>query len=153
MSCTNVNIELTGAVKIKNMPELECFSSFEELLQGLAKNMTLVLPGTITNVVLSNQQPSDSDRNAVWIRQTNAGGFAGIYLFNSNSWKQIFPVPQGIFWMYGDSREVPSGYVLVDSNNIQFVAGSTLLQGIMAKYIRDTTDTYYEYFACTFEGF
>lgn len=149
----NSNITVAGAVKIKNLTDLRCYKSFEDMLLDLVNNMILEIPTSITNVVISNQQPTDDKRESLWIRLNSAGGFIGVYLFSDGSWTLIYPIPSSVYWFYGDSRNPPEGFRLMNGSNPLFTVGSTLLQGIMSKYVYDNTNTYYEYYAANFIGF
>lgn len=152
MSASSNVKTITGAVKLKGLVENLCYENIPQFLQLIADSLLLELPETITNVIVSNIQPSDSQRTSVWIRMSNSGGFLGIYLYTQGSWQQIFPTPQGVFWIGGDSRDLPPGYVLIDATNYPSNFTSAQASQLMAQYIRDNTDTYYVYFATMFEG-
>lgn len=139
-----------GSLKIKGLPDLACFTSMLDFLKALPTYYGIEIPNSITNVIVSNVEPLDTQRDFIWFRRSNSGSFLGIYLYASGSWKQAFPAPQQIFWMYGDSRDVPDGYLLVGPDNPNFTAGE--VTAYEAKYIADPTNTYYVYFATTFEG-
>lgn len=142
---------IKGALVITDLPDGQCFESFEALLRALPTFLGIQLPTSITNVIISNIQPSDDQRNSLWIRQSNDGGVLGIYVFAAGAWRQLTPVPQGVFWMYGNSTQVPTGYILVDDDNPHFT--SLEVDAIQLQFVRDPTDSFFTYFAVTFEGF
>ena len=102
---------IKGAVKVSGVPDSACFSNFTELLKALGQYLTIEIPNqSFSNVVISNVQPGQADRNKIWWRLANSGGFVGMYLYSGGSWVQVFPAPQQIFWLYGDSDNPPAGF-------------------------------------------
>lgn len=149
----NDTVTVRGAVKIDNLPDLACFTSFKDFLKELPNLLTLELPVTISNVIVSNIQPTDALRSSVWFRMSNSGSFIGIYLYSGGAWRQIFPIPEPVvqvFWVAGDSRDIPVGFELVDAGNPNFTASQRT--HIMAQYLSDPTNTFYEYFAVNYVG-
>lgn len=142
--------EVKGAVKISGFPEGICFKSFEDLLKQLPNFLTVEIPQSITNVVVSNIQPLDSQRDSVWFRRDNSGTIIGIYVFSGVKWKQLWPVPGGIFWVYSADGSVPEGYSKIDTTRTDIL--SSVISEIMAGYVLDNTDTFDVYFAVTFQG-
>lgn len=102
-------------IQIKGLPDLACFTSFGQLLRDLPNYLQVNIPTNITNVIVSNTQPAESQRNTVWFRMSNGGVFIGIYLFSEGTWRQFFPVPDAVYRVAGgDSRNPPAGYILTD---------------------------------------
>ena len=140
-----------GALKIDELPEGACFESFEALLKSLPKWLTVEVPRSVTNVIVGATQPNDDQRDFLWVRRGNDGGFKGIYVYALGEWRQVAPAPQQVYWMYGDSRDLPDGFILVDAANPNFT--SAAVQFIQTQFVRDPTNTYWMYFATTFAGF
>ena len=111
---------------IKNIPDYACLTNMSEFLTLLQTYGQVEINGSVTNVVISNQQPAESDRNKLWLRVTNVNSFVGFYIYASGKWNKIFPVDGTVQWIVGDSRAVPAGYLLVDANNPNFTAGQRL---------------------------
>jgi len=137
-------------LKINGLPDLACFESFEAFLQSLPEFLVGEISGSVTNVVISNQQPGEDERDKIWFRLTNSGTFIGVYVFSEGVWVQLFPPPNQVVWMYGDSRNIPQGYRIVDATNPNFTASAASI--IMGQYIYDSSNTFFVYFAVTFEG-
>lgn len=145
------NLTVNGALKINNLPDLACFQSFEDLLKALPTFLTVEVPSTITNVIISNVQPQDNQRDAIWFRRSNSGEFIGIYLYSSGTWRLVFPSPNALIRMYGDSRDVPEGYILADETNPNLTANQASF--IKSSWLKDPTDTWYVIFDVTWVGF
>lgn len=126
-----------------------CIEDAKGFVKWLSDHLVGLAPTSITNVVVSNQEPTD--RNVVWFRRSNAGVFIGIYIYSGTKWNQIFPAPDAVFWMVGDSRDVPDGYELVDTSGPTSISSYTR-DFLVTKYQRDPGDTYYTYFATVFVG-
>jgi len=150
-----------GKLKIIGEPANFCVGSNEEFLTKLVEYVVAEFPEASQNVVYSNEHPKDSDRNKVWFQKNNSGSFVGIRLFYKGEWIQIYPVSNDgqngkavaseIKWIKGDSRDVPTGWKLVDEGSTIF--NNSELSQIQGQYIVDTTGTYYTYFAIEYVGF
>lgn len=136
--------ELINAVKLGGLTDLQCFKSFGEFVQALTDSMILEIPTDITNVVVGNIEPTDTQRTAVWFRKSNGGTFIGIYLYSDGAWRQFFPVPKQVYKLAGaDSRNVPEGFILASDSSRLTAAQKTKLQ---EEWLKDPTDTYYVIF-------
>lgn len=113
--------------------------------------MSVSIPSNITNVVVSSVQPTDSQRTNVWLRIGNDGNFVGLFLYALGQWRQIFPQPQGVFWFYGNSDNIPDGYLLVDEDNPHFTAPQ--VDAIQQQFVPPGNTGPYTYYAGTYEGF
>lgn len=153
----NEDINVKGSIKINDLPDLGCFTSFEELLKALPTFLTVEIPNTITNVIISNVQPLDDQRDALWIRRNNAGSFVGLYIYASGTWRQIFPVGGGntgtvqLFRVKGDSRHIPEGYTLADEDNPSITANEASFLKTM--WLKAPGQDYYVIFQVTYTGF
>lgn len=103
-------------VRILNLPDLACYQSFQELLLSLPTWLQVLVPVTVTNVIVSNTEPSASQVNYVWFRRNNAGTILGIYLYSNGAWNQFFPAPGQVFTLAGDPTSPPVGYVNTDNS-------------------------------------
>lgn len=147
---SNEVITVTGAWKLVGLPDTACFTSFKDLLLALQAFSVLEIPKTITNVVVSNVQPLDSQRNYVWFRTGSSGHFIGIYVYSDGKWVQVFRAPQEIIRIGGigaDSRTPPPGYQLIDSDNAGFT--SAQVSFIQSGWHKDPTNTFWDVFDVT----
>lgn len=102
---------IKGAIKVAGVPDSACFTTFAELLRSLGQYLTVDIPNqTFSNVVISVSQPGQADRDKIWWRLGGSGTFVGIYGYTGGQWVQVFPAPQQIFWLYGDSSAPPTGF-------------------------------------------
>lgn len=142
----------TVAVPVQSLgiPQNACFTNFQELLSLLQQYLVVQVPRSISNVIISNTQPTSAERNSLWVRENNGGQFIGIYVYDGTTWRQVLPTPNGIFKMYGDSRSIPEGFLLADASNPHISADMAM--ALELGWVRDNTDTYWEMFDVTFEG-
>lgn len=110
------NDVIRGALKLDSFLEGQCFVSWSAFIQAIPSMFSVELPAEVTNVTIGNQAPSDDDRDHLWIKTDGSGSFLGLYLYMSGAWQQIYPVPNQIFLLYGDSRYPPPGYTLVSND-------------------------------------
>lgn len=82
---------ITAPLKVLGIPETFCYENVTQFVQALATNLVAVIPTSITNVVVGNIEPNDTQRFSVWFRLNNAGTFVGIYVFSDGKWVPLFP--------------------------------------------------------------
>lgn len=140
---SSVPTVVMGSLKLLGLPDTQCFKSFTEIWKAIEDNFAVILPTSITNVVVSNIQPLDTQRDAVWFRLSNGGTFIGIYMFSDGAWRQVFPVPQTVYTVYGDSRNPPAGYILTDDSGALTLAQRTHLK---AEWLQDPSLLFYSIF-------
>lgn len=142
---------IRGILKLDNFMEGKCFTSWADFIAAMPSMFSVEVPTDVTNVKLGTDQPSDSERDNLWIKINGAGSFVGIFIYAQGTWQQIYPVPQEIFFMYGDSRNVPAGYRLVsDDPNISDIQVVNM-QKIWTT--GGTSPTWYTTFHVTYKGF
>lgn len=142
---------ITGSVKVVGLLEEGCSLSAQEFLLSLQELLAIEIPvQRITNVIISNQQPGDEDRNSLWVQRSNGGSVLGIRVYSAGKWVQVFPAPNQVYWLYGDSRTPPSGYSVVSAGSGQFTVAE--YTELIKTAIPDPTNTYYVYYPAVFVG-
>lgn len=144
---------VVGDLVLKALPELLCYKDFESFVKDIPNLFAVQVPSTITNVIVSNQQPTNSQTTSLWIRQSNSGSFMGIYVFAQGLWRQISPPPNQIVWLYGDSSNPEPGYITTDdASGVQISAG--VAAGLKAQWIAgNLAGPPYEYYSAIFVSF
>ena len=127
-------------IKIQGLPDTACFTDFNDLLRQLTNYLVAEVPLSITNVIISNVQPLDTQRDAVWFRRSIGGTFLGIYLYSEGTWQQFFPVPDQIITVYGDSRTPPEGYITTE-DSARLTADQKL--HLKATWLQDISANFY----------
>jgi len=116
---------IRGVIKVAGVPDSACYTTFADLLRSLGDYLIVDIPNqTFSNVIISNVQPGQADRDKIWWRLSNSGVFVGIYGYANNVWSQVFPAPQQIFWLYGSSATPPPGFKFLDGTEGIFSAGN-----------------------------
>lgn len=142
--------EITGAVKLLNLPDVMCAGSVQEMLSLLAQNLAIELSDNLTNVTVSVAEPPEGSRDDIWFRRGAGGSFVGIYVFSGGAWVQMFPAPNGIFKHYGNSNTPPAGYELITTSTPGFTAADVArLQGGWQK---DPTNTFWTIYETIYTG-
>lgn len=145
------NDVILGALKLVGKPDCECFTSWSDFILRLSSFFAVEIPSNITNVVVSVNEPTDDQHDNVWFQMSPSGSFEGIFIYAMGDWQQIFPHPNEIVRMYGDSRSVPLGYMLIDASNPHFTAGQ--VAAIQAAWLPSADGLAYAVFDVTYEGF
>jgi len=106
-------ITVPGSLVLTNIPDNQCFSEgsdFTDLLKALTQYLGVSIPTSITNVVVSVSEPTDSQTSSLWIRINNAGKVLGFYGFSDGRWvpfsEQIGPDMRGAVALVGGSATV-----------------------------------------------
>lgn len=145
------NDVILGALKLIGKIDCECFTSWSDFITKLPKFFAVEIPSNITNVLVSTSEPNDDQHDNVWFKIDNAGSFVGIFIYAMGDWQQIFPTPQAIIRMYGNSASIPPGYMLIDSSNPHFTAAE--VTAIQSSWILAADGLNYSIFDVTYEGF
>jgi len=106
---------INGKLTVIGLPDLECYEDLKALILDLPNLLGVMIPESITNVVVSNIQPTSGQRDSVWYRLSNGGLFMGIYMFSGGTWIQLIPAPGEVKFIHGDSVNPPAGYILTDN--------------------------------------
>ena len=126
---TESNDVIRGAIKLDNFMEGLCFESFDAFIKALPSMLTVELPAGITNVTSSSQQPGDDERDHLWVRLDGSGSFLGLFVYAQGAWQQVYPPPNVLYLVYGDSRVIPTGYQLASDSPNLTSAQITALKG------------------------
>lgn len=153
MSSTTDNDVILGALKLVGKLDCMCFTSWLDFVKKLPTIFAVEVPSSITNVIVSTQQPDDDQQDNIWFKLDNSGSFSGIFAYAMSDWRQIFPPPNALIRMFGNSTLVPDGYLLVDSSNPHFTAAQvTAIQSTWYP-APATAPLFYTIFDVTYEGF
>lgn len=146
-----VNVTITGAVKVKNVPERACFNTWVDFVKSLEQYLSVEVPASISNVIIGTQNPSDSDKEKLWFRRATNGQFIGIYAFQDGAWRPFYFQPPGqVTWMYGNSNSIPEGFRLV--TNPDPALPLEVAQALTAQYVPLSSGGF-QYFAVIYVGF
>lgn len=141
---------ITGNLVVKNLPETFCFESAHDLIEQLPSLLGVEIPSAnVSNVVVSNAQPTDSETTKIWFRFNNAGSFVGIYVFTEGAWTPIYLINDSkhiqIEWFSSTDGTAPTGWVEITASTPGFPPG--VAAGLAAQAIADPTSTFNVYFA------
>jgi hypothetical protein len=119
---------VTGAIKFIDVPNDFCITTITELIKFVQKHGAVEFNASeITNIYVGTSQPTDT--SVVWFQISPSGNFIGVYVYAQSQWLPVFPPPNQVIRMYGDSANVPLGYELITSTTPGFsLAMVTFLQ-------------------------
>lgn len=147
---------ILAALAITRIPPDLCWGKPADFIKQLVESLTVTLDiATNTDfVVIGHEVPSEDDKGRLWIRLQRNGSFLGFYLFVNGKWQRVFNRRSDeIIWMYGDSRNIPDGFQLVDDSS---PVPTDVKDHIMKQYLVDTSvnsaTPVYRYFALTYVG-
>lgn len=146
---TRADIVLTG------LTDTKCFTSWQDFLQELPNLISVAVPNNITNVIVSNIQPTSSQTTDVWFRLSNSGSFISINVFSQGAWRTIYPVnvdspfeTTQIFWFQGDPAQPPPGWTDTSSATIM---DPTIAAALAALWVTGSGGN--QYYSAVFTGF
>lgn len=141
-----------GALKVNGSLDRQYFTSWREFIEALPNLLSVEIPSSITNVVVSAGEPGDDDGDKLWVRKDSAGGFLGLYLFQRGKWRRFFnSAPNEVHWFGGDSNHPEEGFVVIDDEDAVFT--SYVVTSLKVKYIPKELGDGYVYYAARFESF
>lgn len=142
---------IRGALQIDGPIDRDCFSSWQDFIAAIPRLISVEIPSDVGGVVVQQATPSEDDRQKLWLRLDNSGGFVGLFIFAKGKWQPYYAFVAGqIIWMTGNSASVPDGFSLVTKD----VAGipSTVVNALMSQYVPNGLGGY-SYFAAIFVGY
>lgn len=138
----------TVKVDVLEFPEGKCAN----VVNDIAKYLGVVIPANITNIFLGSSSPTEDDRDKLWVKRDVNGRVDGLYVYTVGAWRPLYNFAPGqVIWIIGDSRKVPEGFKIIDVNN--GLVTSSVRDRVESQYIKDSTNTYYIYYATLFVGF
>lgn len=146
------NDVIRGAIKLDGFTEGVCFKSWDDFLATLPSLLAIEIPDDITNVTIGNTQPTDDQRDNLWIRKDSAGVFMGFYLYASGAWQKIWPVDGELIMIVGDSRTPPTGFTTATNLSSLTAAQKAFLQSRW-HIVPGSSPTYYDIFEVSYTGF
>ena len=119
---------VTGSLVVKSLPDLFCFESAAELIKQLPEILGVEIPASnISNVIVSNSQPNDSQTTSIWFRFNNAGSFVGIYVFSGGVWIPIYPINNSVNIQIqrftSSDGTAPAGWTKIEASTPGFPTG------------------------------
>lgn len=142
---------VTGAIKLNNLPDRECFRGWDDFIRRLPEFLSVEIPPSALGVIIGKDSPSEDDRDKIWYRRDASGAFLGIYAFQGGAWKPLYNIPTGqIIWLWGSSQSIPEGFTFIWTGDA--VIPSNVVAGIIGQYIPDGSG-HYSYFAVRYSGF
>ncbi len=125
---------ITAPIKVLNLPDSFCYEDMPQFVKALSQYLVAVIPTSVTNVVVSNVQPNDTQRFTVWFRLNNAGTFVGIYIFSNGTWVPLYP-PETKTWepVYSTSDPAMSFVDVTTLNATYFEIGDFIWVSGQAK--------------------
>lgn len=157
-----ISQSVLGALKSTGVPQNACYESFAQLLKDLPNWLTVEVPATISNVVVSVTEPGEDSKGKVWYRISGTGAFVAQYLFFNGSWKRLYSYAPGqVIWMSGNSSQV--GVPGTDLEPFELITAtgpssvpSTARVAIRAQYVESnpvTSPEQFLYYAVVYVGY
>lgn len=141
---------MKASLVTQNIPENACFENFRQLLEALPQYLAVQIPASITNVIVSNVQPSSSQTTSIWFRVSNAGGFMGIYVFSQGNWHNIYPINDGNQFQMQTfvslDGTVPDGWTKVEVGD-PLLPGPVVTNLIADNFTSGTATRFWAYFS------
>ena len=154
MSVTRDNVR--GTLQIDRIPPNLCWGKPADFIQQLVRivSIELGIPPSTDFVVTGHQTPTEDDKNRVWIRLDRNRNFLGFYMFISGAWRRVFNRPiNEVIWYWGDSREIPPGFALIDGTAPAMPADvQAHVQTFYHRNSSITSITVWDYFAVLYTG-
>jgi hypothetical protein len=144
-----------GALKLQGLLDELCVESVQDLVKVLPKYLSVEIPSSVSNVVVSNQQPGPDQRQSLWVRLDNASNFVGLYVYAVGTWRPVSPVPNQVFRIadsQADSRNPPEGFKLATEAGFLSESQKTFLKA-QWHWHNDVVNTYYDIFDVFFTGY
>lgn len=141
---------IQGVLKLNNFMEGKCFTCWSDFVAAIPSMFSVEVPNNITNVTVSATEPTDSERDHLWVKIDPSGSPIGFFTFSQSAWNQFFPPKNALYYVYGDSNNIPAGYVL--ASNFSGLSASEILT-LQKTWHVNSTGTGYTIFHVIYVGF
>lgn len=141
-----------GALKLKGLVDELCATSLAEYTKLLPTLFSVLIPSSISNVVVGVQQPGDDRRDNLWVRLDNSGDFIGLYVYAQGQWRQVSPVDNQLFYVFGNSTIDIPGFTLATDFTGLTTSQKNFLK-LQWHWNNDTPGTFYDLFHIVYTGF
>lgn len=149
--------KVLGQIGITRIPPGLCWGNPGEFIKLLVDVLSVNLEVNANNdfVVIGHQVPSEDDKGRLWVRLARNGSFLGFFLFVNGKWQRVENRRNDeIIWLYGDSRQIPAGYRLIDGTNPTIP--TEIQERLITQYVVNTGASgaapVYSYFAVQYVG-
>ncbi len=104
-----------GALKLVGLIDRGCYNSWKDFAEDIPNLFAVEIPNTILGIITSQSEPSEDNRNKLWLRLNTNGGVIGLYIFQNGSWNPFYDVANTngnneIRWFSGNSASPPDGW-------------------------------------------
>lgn len=141
---------VTGAIKFVDVPNDFCITDITDLVRFIEKHGKIEFDASqVTNVDVSVDQPTDT--TVIWYKLSPSGNFLGIFIYFQSAWQQLFPVPDGIYRVHGDSTNPQPGYEVISNTTPGFT--TAMVTFIQTQWLRDPTNNFWVVFDVVYIGF
>lgn len=143
---------ITGGVKFVDVPNDFCLTNITELVKFIQKHQKIEFDASeVTNVVVSVDPPvAVEGRDVVWFQLDTSGNFIGVFVYVQSQWLQMFPPPQEVVRMYGDSTDIPPGYTLITEDTPGF--STAMVNHLQSQWLEDPTSSFFVIFDVVYTG-
>jgi hypothetical protein len=146
-----INEVIRGALKLTQLPDRVCFTSWRDFVQALPDLLSVEVPESVSGVVVSADQPGDDDKEKLWFRRDFSGNFLGLYAFQNGNWHPFYNLaPNEVVWVFGDSGDPPDGFVVILPDDP--VVPSAVVTHLINLYLPNESGSF-AYFAVRFNGY
>lgn len=128
---------VTGSIKFLDVPNDFCITTITELVKFIQKHGAVEFNASlITNVYVGTSQPTDT--SVIWFQISPSGNFVGVFVYAQSQWIAVFPPPNQVIRMYGNSSSIPIGYELITSTTPGFSAA--MVTYLQAQWFANPSD-------------
>lgn len=150
--------KVLAKLKSTHIPADLCWGKPREFVQKLTEILTAELSVSPNHdfVIIGHTNPSEDDKEKLWVRTDRSNRFLGFFMFQDGAWSRIHNYrADEVIWMVGDSTDIPPGFALIDDNTGDLT--TNLRNAIVGKYIlapgATVSNPVYSYFAVRWVGF
>lgn len=88
---------VVGTLEVVGLLENLCINTPADLVRALPNLLVPTFPSSITNVLFSVGQPTETQRDSVWVKQNTGGQVLGLFIYTGGKWVAILSIEQPIW--------------------------------------------------------
>jgi microcystin-dependent protein len=119
------------------LPEGTCYSTEQERLNGIAANLLVSIPGTLSLFNFGASTPALENRDRPWIRLNPDGSVDDIYVFYNGSWRKKFlPFTTGdVMFFSGSEASIVDPWFVCNGQTVARALGNFVTPDLRQKFV------------------
>lgn len=107
------NEGVTLTLRVDKLPLDKCYGLPAEFVSNLPEYLSVLLTGSIGDVIVSPSEPSVDDAGKIWMKITTNRDFIGLFQIKHGKWVQVSDAYVNEIRWFDSSVAIPEGWTAI----------------------------------------